>query len=193
VPGESRLALRSALLGRGYQYLEGDQPKANRFINDGVQLICGKELWPFLLTSVVVNDGQPLPDRRGIAIVRDSAGEKLNRLDFAMTAQRASSAGYGYFVSGGAIHTLPTSLSGMTVHYYAEGAVMDDDADLCVIPRSFSDVVLDAAAIGAAKDAREWGEVATLRSELDVGVERMREQLIDEDYSAPTFLPIPED
>lgn len=170
--GEQLSALRAALVERGYQFLDDGSPtEINRALNAVVKRICA---WgPFSFMEVTPAAAAPplqIPRLVAIRYVKRADGQRLRHERLEVLSDRdltRADLAQCYYVTGGdTIKVWPLDTGLLTVEAYARPLLMATDPDVCIIPASFSGLVLDMAHSELAKQNGQWDIVAGLRQDI---------------------------
>ena len=203
--GEDALVIIAAGQDRGYHDLV--DAAAVRALNTAQDKICGWEAWPFLrlaqveealeATGIITLDSEP----RLLHGVYEGAAGQERPLDYLRSGH--VKARYPKLV------TAASSLAGRAVHFTTAFAGLDasdvrvlpclggerivvdftrrptvitgtgSGGQPVTIPQAYSDVLIDAWVLEAAKRQHDWDTVAGLREELAYQRARMTEELLD--------------
>lgn len=179
------------LLASGYAYLGSNDAagRAAKIINLGISRVEGADVWPFLRARLA--GAAPLQAPRvtavhGVQIDGRKAGfvRWLNGRD-----PDEAGAWEGYRFKGETIVAFPAPAAAAIVADVTQLSAPYADRNAAVaVPDQYFDVVMDAAKLIAAKEGRDWDSVAGLRGELKDGIERMRDELLDRDYTTSDYV-----
>jgi hypothetical protein len=185
--------LRAEVTARGYAL---SPARVLRCLNTAHRILCSHELWPFLEDTASGSAPLEIEDLRTIRCVRETAsGLYLSYEPFSNDVRallETPGAASRYTVTGG--YTVEVVYAGaheISVDYYRRPGELVEETDQVFVPQEFTDVLVDAACREAAKDAREWGEVAALAVEVNAGLDRMTDVLMTPSIE-PIVLELPD-
>jgi hypothetical protein len=193
--GDTLGQLKQELFDRGFDYLDSTtDSRALRFINGGIDKVCEAERWPFLHATITCASGDQLGPLLAIEEVRYGTVELLGTTRKALRGDRVDLDLEGvpthfYIESDDTLRTWPVcTTEDLVVECWQGPLPLSEDDDMCVIPRRFSYVILDAAVREAEKDRHNWTAVAQLKTDFEDGIATMRDSLLGQQQSDPEVI-----
>ena len=187
--GDTLADLVEELYARGFRYLADETGRAKRFINEAIDKTCEEERWPFLeVVAEDAGDGSELVNLLAVESVIHNgltlAHEPRKTLVRGNVDRTLPGTPLVFWIEEGAmLRTYPVTADGLEVHYWLAPTWLDADADVCIVPKRFSGVVLDQACFLAEKDRRGWESASAFKAEWVDGIQRMRDSLLAQQHS----------
>lgn len=188
------LELLTELYGRGFDYLSQDAggvTRAKRWINQAYHELCEAEPWPFLADTVTGTAPLEIADLSHVLYVVDSTNEsRLVRVDpRTLTEEDTDLTTTGtpthWYMDGDDVTVFPVASVDLSVRYIVTPPDLEADDDECLVPKRYSNLIVDGACVMAYRDSDNFQAAVEVRNEWEKGVERMRRTLLVENYGEP--------
>lgn len=182
--GSTFAELKSDVETRGYAYA-GDA-RIGKYVNEAVEWICEQENWPFCEVTLTGSSAPVQIDgllavrhvretSRGISLPAVSLLTLKDRPDFATAAAPAR---VFYITDGDTVQVWPNDSVELHVEAYQQPARLVDGADVCRIPKRYSELIVDVVARKIEKDAHNWNAMQALTVEIADRISSMRDRLL---------------
>lgn len=182
--------LQTEVYSRGFNFLNQDaagRTRVKRWLNEAYLWdVCEAAPWTFLRTSTSGTAPLTIADLADVIWVADSTNDQgiaeldeKNLQDFDPTLDETGRAERWYMTSETTMAVWPVdTTSTFQVTYRKVPAELAADGDTPVVPSRFHNLIVDGAVIRAYRDSDEFDAADRLQIIQDMGLERMKRQLL---------------
>lgn len=182
--GDTFATLLDEFYARGFTYLDdgGDgEARAKRWINQAIAELSQLADWPFLEETGTGPAPLTISNLGRILSVVDSTSglelygrEREGLIDYATDLTLAGSPSYWYLEGNSTLKVYPTSTTDqLSVRYITVPTDLSADADVSVVPKRYSNIVVDLAVCRGYKNKDAFEACAALRADVDRQVQEM--------------------
>jgi hypothetical protein len=169
--------------------------RATQWINDGYHALAEEASWPWLEATTTGTPPLTISDLRQVLYVVDTAQQMRlvagDARDVVDVDPQVTSTGTPimYWLDGlTTLRTYPVGSNTLSVRYIKVPADLVSGSDVPLVPERYRNLIVDLAVIRALEDKSNFAEAGALRQVTQLGVERMKDTLLDRGGDDPDYI-----